>query len=493
MKLFGNSKKSRLKKIEKEPVEAQNAVETEIEEPDVPAERERTPEEKKKIEEMIQQYQKKKMKRRIIILSVFCVIMLSFVIFISTMFEAPEQTEQDFIPSTPQVTNGTDPSPEVTASYRKEGFFTFVVVGKDQGNGNTDTMIVGAYDAMNKKLNVLNIPRDTMVNVPWSVKKVNTLMAFSSDPIEGLKTGLKDLLGFTVDNYIIVDLEAFVALVDTIGGVWFDVPVDMNYEDPKQDLYIHISKGYKHLNGEEAMKVIRFRSYPGADIERIATQQNFLRAVAGQLLQIENVTKIDDLASIFSEYVETDLKLKNIAWYGREFMGLKEDDIAFYTLPEFYNDSVKGLSYCTIMIDEWLKLLNECFNPFNERITVDHLDILTRDANGNLYATSGTIEGGIDSFYDNTKNEKHDPEPNITPPPASEAPEQSAPPAEETPPVEETPPAEETPPVAETPPAEETPPSEETPADEEAPASEEQLPIGETPFAESDFQYPEIG
>ena len=262
MKLFGNSGKNRRKKARNKAEKAHSPVTSEQAEPVEPGEIKRTPEEKKKIEEMIQQYQKKKMKRRIIILGVFIVIMLSFVIFLSSMFEAPEQKQQDFVPNTPQGTEDIDPSPQVTDSYRKEGFYTFAVVGKDQGNGNTDTMIVGAYDAENKKLNILNIPRDTRVNVPWSVKKVNTIMAFSSEPIEGLKSGLKDLLGYTVDNYIVVDLDAFVTLVDTIGGVWFDVPVDMDYEDPKQDLYIHIPKGYKHLNGEEAMKVIRYRGYP---------------------------------------------------------------------------------------------------------------------------------------------------------------------------------------------------------------------------------------
>ena len=473
MKFFGNFNNSRSKKAKKEAGQVNSADNPDQVGSVKSEEKKRTPEEKKKIDEMIQQYQKKKMIRRIIILSVFIVIILSFVIFISSMFEAPEQKEQDFVPNTPQGTANIDPSPEATVSYRKDDFYTFVVVGKDKGYGNTDTMIVGSYDAKNKKLNVLNIPRDTMVNVPWNVKKVNTFMAYSSDPIEGLKSGLKDLLGFTIDNYIVVDLDAFVALVDTIGGVWFDVPVDMNYDAPDQGLYIHISKGYKHLNGEEAMKVVRFRGYPGADIERIATQQSFMKAVAGQMLQIENVTKIDDFASIFSEYVETDLALKHIAWYGREFWGLEEDDITFYTMPEFYNDSVKGLSYCTIMIDEWLKLLNESFNPFNETITEDHLNILTRDENGNLYATTGTIEGGIDSFYDNTKNYKNDPEPNIPPPSSSEAPEQTESPVEETTPVDEILPVEETPPVEDTTPAEETPPVEETTPGEGTPTGEE--------------------
>ena len=230
-------------------------------------------------------------------------------------------------------------------------------------------------------------------------------MAMRGD-IDGLIDAIKDITGFTVDNYMIVDLEAFVALVDAIDGVEFDIPIDMNYDDPVQDLHIHFSAGTTYLYGEDAVKVVRFRQnndgtgYPRADIDRIATQQAFLKTVMEKCLKLDSlITNIDDYANIFMTYVDTDLTLGNLVWYGQQVLGIGLENINFHTLPENYNDSIRGGSYCSILIDEWLELLNSSFNPFDEPITESNLNILTRDEDGNLYSTTGTIAGGYDSFY----------------------------------------------------------------------------------------------
>jgi LCP family protein required for cell wall assembly len=293
-----------------------------------------------------------------------------------------------------------EPEPTVRESLRKEDFYTFVMVGKDQVSGLTDTIIIGALDNKNKKLNLVNIPRDTLVNVPWTLKKANSMLRDYKDGAEGLKKGIRDLTGFTVDSYIIVDTEAFVELVDAINGVDFDVPVDMHYDDPTQDLYIHFSKGYQHLDGQQALEVFRFRSgYWNADIGRIETQQKLLKAIAKKSLTLENFN-IRAFADIFKKYVETDLDTGTIIWYGQQLMSLKEEDIVFQTIPANYYDLVNGLSYCTIYTEEWLKVVNECLNPYNRDITETHVNILTRDENGQFYATSGVIEGGANSVRD---------------------------------------------------------------------------------------------
>ncbi len=91
----------------------------------------------------------------------------------------------------------------------------------------------------------------------------------------------RDLLGFPVDGYVLVDLEAFQKTVDLVRGVEFDVPMDMNYEDPSQNLYIHLQKGLQTLDGEQAMGLVRFRKgYATQDIQRTQTQQQFLKALA---------------------------------------------------------------------------------------------------------------------------------------------------------------------------------------------------------------------
>ena len=120
-----------------------------------------------------------------------------------------------------------------------------------------------------------------------------------------------------MDYTVLVDLRAFEALVDAVGGVDFYIPIDMDYEDPYQDLSIHFSKGMRHLNGAEALKVVRCRNgYASQDIGRMQTQQDFLKAVAQKMLTPASLTRLDDYCKIFVEYVDTDLNVGNLVWLG---------------------------------------------------------------------------------------------------------------------------------------------------------------------------------
>ena len=131
-----------------------------------------------------------------------------------------------------------------------------------------------------------------------------------------------------MDFTVTVDLDGFAALVNAIGGVDFEVPISMNYDDPYQDLHIHFSAGMQHLSGAEALKVVRFRhnndgsGYGSEDIGRMQTQQNFLKTVAQQTLTLSNVDKVGEFAKIFQQYVDTDLSLGNLAWLGKEAISM---------------------------------------------------------------------------------------------------------------------------------------------------------------------------
>ncbi len=74
-----------------------------------------------------------------------------------------------------------------------------------------------------------------------------------------LKEEIEQTFGIPIDYYIYVDLKGFVALVDELEGVDVYIPEEMNYDDPYQDLHIHYTKGQHHLNGQQAMEVVRFR------------------------------------------------------------------------------------------------------------------------------------------------------------------------------------------------------------------------------------------
>ena len=237
--------------------------------------------------------------------------------------------EEDKEQTAPVKEAETDQEEEpATPAGRKEDYYTFLLVGEDTSSGSTDTIMLVSYDVANQAVNFLSIPRDTMVNVSWDIKRVNSVYSAkesSGGGIEGLKTQVSYLTGVTPDFYVMVEWEAVGRVVEALGGVWFDVPFTMNYDDPYQDLHIHQEKGYRLLSGDDAMQVLRYRhdndmsyGYPDGDLGRIKTQQAFLSAMVEQLLQIKNITKINQFIEVFRNNVETDLSFQNILWFAQQ-------------------------------------------------------------------------------------------------------------------------------------------------------------------------------
>lgn len=290
----------------------------------------------------------------------------------------PPQVEAQEDPDPVQETDGQSQEEQDAAAAaaaalaahteRKENFYTILVSGCDDGNGNSDTNILLAVDAKNGYIHGVSIARDT--KAVWDGKNHKINAAFGSGGVEKLAEVIGDQLGIPVDFTVSVDLKGFVALVDAIGGVDFDVPVDMNYEDPYQDLYIHFSAGMQHLTGEEALKVVRCRSvYATQDIGRMETQQKFLKAVAQQTLTLSNVDKIPEFARIFNQYVETDLSLGNLAWLGKEAISMGSDAVSFSTLPGEWDDSD---NFVHLDPDATLEVVNQYLNPYVEdRVAAD--------------------------------------------------------------------------------------------------------------------------
>ena len=371
---------------------------------------------------LVQEYSHKKRRRRIIAAVVALVLVAVAFVAYPLIFQPPG-TNTDGIKApdaTVEVTQDPhenpveEDEPEFTDdpnSPRKSGVYTFVCIGSDDGGGNTDTILLGMLDAKNQKLNVVSVPRDTLVNVSWAAKKVNTIYsgttpetATDEEKGAGLLEGFRDILGYTADFYVHVDMRAFEKIVDTLGGVYFDVPIDMEYYDPDQDFWMNIKAGPQMLNGVDALKVMRFRAdYPDADLGRIRTQQEFLKAAASQVLQIGNIPKVKEFAQIFIEYVDTSLTVNHIAWLGQQFLKLGEADISFFKMPGdegpwINNMTIPGgtfiaySSYVSADVDAWLEMLNEYLNPWKDEITKENLNMITYDKlSGEFYSTSGTF------------------------------------------------------------------------------------------------------
>ena len=255
---------------------------------------------------------------------------------------------------------------------RKEGFYTILVAGVDDHNGGSDTVILASVDAKNHKIFGLSIPRDTKAIINGKARKMNA--AYKNGGMRLLAETVSEQMSIPVDYTVEVDLEAFAALIDAIGGVDFDVPLDMNYEDPKQNLQIHISKGLQHLDGATALKVVRFRhnsdgtGYGDEDLGRIRTQQNFLKAAAKSAFSFSTLTKIDDMARIVQKYVKTELTLPNLAWLAKEALYAGPEGIQFATLPG------KWMSpYIYTDREGALELINAHLNPYKTDRTLEDL------------------------------------------------------------------------------------------------------------------------
>lgn len=318
----------------------------------------------------------------------------------------------------------SDSDVEPVSPDRQQDIYTILLVGNDDGNGNTDTIVVGRLDTVNHTMDFVSIPRDTLVNLDWNVRKINAVYAGTANSggvaIDGLKTQIRNLIGFNVDCYAVIDLDVFVDTVDLMGGVWFDVPQAMHYEDPGQNLYIHIDAGYQCLNGEQAMGVVRYRSgYANGDLGRIEMQQQFLKAVATQFIRLGNIPNISQVVSLLAKNMDTDLSAANIAFFLRQALLCDSEDINFHTMPNT-PDMVYGLSYTFVELDPWLEMINQCLNPYNASVTAANLDVVYKSG-GTILSTSGNLRGSW--YYSAT------PTSTVTPTPSPE-PEPSEPPEE---------------------------------------------------------------
>lgn len=322
-----------------------------------------------------------------LVVTLLSLLFLSTAVFatVKYVFRAPElDTDKPVV--TPDGTASTDvdrtgtDEPDAPGRTRREYCYNILVSGLDDDNGGSDTNILVRFDVPNKRIDLVSLPRDTLLHNEYRNNKLN--FAYAKGGTELLMSQIENLLGIPVDFYVTVNLKGFIALVDQIDGVDFDIPINMDYDDPYQDLHIHFTKGPRHLNGQEAMEVVRFRhnndgtGYGTEDIGRIGTQQAFLKAVAKQLLQIGNVKNIPALADIFYTYVKTDLTTGNLVWLGNEALNIGTENIHFATLPGDGSGYYNKQSVYVLDAQATCDLVNEALNPYNEALTLEDMDIL---------------------------------------------------------------------------------------------------------------------
>ncbi len=250
-------------------------------------------------------------------------------------------------------------------------------ISTDQENVElTDTIMVASYNPNTQKATLLSIPRDTYIGKntarATAYEKINTLYGRKHRPDETLEA-INEITGLDIQYYVVVKTEALIKLVDVIGGVTFNVPIDMDYDDKTQNLHIHLKKGEQKLDGNKAEQLVRFRhnnngsSYPAEygdnDLGRMRTQREFIMQVIKQTAKPENIFKLGEILEVAEEYVITNIDFNVAKDYIPYVVEFSTENMLTETLPGSVPNLNKTNNVSIFVYDkvETKKLVQELF------------------------------------------------------------------------------------------------------------------------------------
>lgn len=275
------------------------------------------------------------------------------------------------LPKQPKASTGT-------LGSRKDGVSTILIAGTDAGGARTDTLMLLTLDQPNGTASLVSVPRDTLVNGGYAVPKINSVYGANNGGAEGMDmvmTRVAECIGFRPDGYVLIELDAFVDFIDALGGVEFDVPSDMFYNDPSQDLYIDLKAGLQKLSGEEAMGLVRFRSgYADADLGRVQVQRQFLSAVMDQAASLKGVLKSPKLLTILLDNAYSDMSVPNYLWLAKAVLTADLRNMQTATLPGYAQNFSSG-SYYVLDPASVAQTVNAYCNPYQKEVTTADLNI----------------------------------------------------------------------------------------------------------------------
>lgn len=284
---------------------------------------------------------------------------------------------------------------EYTKKDLKE--FRCLVLGistDEEGALLTDTIMVASYNPNTQKATLLSIPRDTFTgkNTKKAVasQKINSLYSINEDPQDVLDA-VNDLTGLGLEYYVIVKTEGFIQLVDAIGGVTFNVPIDMDYDDTSQDLHIHLKAGEQLLDGDKAEQLVRFRhnndgttypeEYGDNDLGRMRTQREFMMAVLKQTAKVENIFKLGEILDVAEQNVTTNINFDVAKDYIPYIVEFNTENLFTATLPGTTPpwNQTNGVSIFVVDENETEKMVQELF--YDRDLEQEQTDGTSEDGN----------------------------------------------------------------------------------------------------------------
>lgn len=178
----------------------------------------------------------------------------------------------------------------------------------------TDTMQLVRLDFEHNAIGMMQIPRDTMVEVPgYRRTKINALHVLGG--VDAAVDGVAMLTGITPDRVVLLDYGAIEKMIDEVGGVEVFVPKKMKYEDTRGGLHIDLEKGMQLLDGETALGFLRYRR--DSDFHRGKRQQEFMIAFKQKVTDPSNRLSYFKLANLAMDVVNGGLTADEFVSIGK--------------------------------------------------------------------------------------------------------------------------------------------------------------------------------
>lgn len=313
---------------------------------------------------------KKKIFRKKVLFCVGTLILALFVVMGGVAWGYAKKLDAALAPDSGQV----ELTSQVSAPVENGEPFYMLLLGSDSREGSgtsknpamqgdqqrSDVMILLRVDASNRQLTMLSIPRDTPYRLDdGTVVKINE--AYNINGAAGSIEAVAELTGVPISHYAEVHFSEFQAIVDTLGGVTVNVPVEMSYKDALTGEKVTIQPGEQTLNGQQAQIFVRSRKvYEGnQDAHRQDNVRVLLNAIIDKVFD-RPVSELPSLVIDLAEYATTDLKTFDLISLASDFaMGEGKMTIYSGTGPTdgAINDEAGGLWLCYEDPEGWAELM----------------------------------------------------------------------------------------------------------------------------------------
>lgn len=282
--------------------------------------------------------------------------------------------------------------------------FNVLLIGGDKVNKNADTMMLLNFNPETMNINIMSIPRDTKVTIERTARKIN--YAFPHGGVDLAVKTVSEFLDVEISYYVFTDTAAFRKIIDLLGGVEYYIPADMDYDDPTQNLHIHLKKGQQVLNGAKAEQFVRFRKpnkwnkeirkyYDGSDIKRTEAQQAFIRELMKQKLNLKYLPKLTSVINAVFDNVETNFSLNEVIKLSSYINKFSIEKVNFIQMPGTTYDVSPYYFICDI--EKTKQIISEHFSSSGSLAPGNSINDYSKGKSGKTNQSGTTNSNGDNS------------------------------------------------------------------------------------------------